>query len=212
MCPTVPLCETMLLVSPVVRSTTTPAMLPTPAKRTLPAARSIRAIARAAPRVCAHGAVDRLDDLGRVPTTDGALEDAHGLGGGVGRGRAMAQPVDHQDQVLAVALDRRPVVAADVLAGRGHPHDPSSSRRADRAARPRLGIDDGPRRSSRFRGRIDLEAVRQSADGTQARPRRTRRTSSRQPGISPTSLIPGPGSRASTSRCDVLVPVVKPVE
>ena len=161
--PTVPFCETMLVVSPVARVED-----------------HARDIAHAGVADLAVGQVEPGDRQGRPPRAPqcrvGRLDDLGWFrramprktrtasAAACGRRRAVPQPVDHQDETHAVALDHRPVVATDLLAGRGSSDHSQLQLAITTACESRASHRGEPRGPSRFRTGIDLEGVREAAD------------------------------------------------
>ena len=154
----------------------------------------------------------RLEDLGRLWRPMSA-EDAHRLVRREGRRRAVPQPVDHQDEAQAVALDRRPVVAADLLTRCGNltsrPARVQDHDQLDvRGCRIEASPQDRPRflAPSRFRTQSARRLMAPSpvpGEPADEYPSARHR---------PTSLMPRPESRARISRHDPACAVIEAPE
>ena len=118
-------------------------MLPTPANRTSPRSRSMRATASAAPRVLRSAAwAARMISAG--PSGAVLAEDPDGLPGGLRGLEAVPQPVRPRAQRSGPRRSSiAQAIAADLLPGQGEAHDPelqaASVRALGRAASPRAG-------------------------------------------------------------------------
>ena len=152
-CPTVPFCETMLVVSPVRRveddagDIADAGIADLAAGRVEPRDRQGRP-ARAAN---AHDGSTRGSRLARDERWPRKTRTASSAASG--RRRAVPQPVDHQDETQAVAIDRRPVVATDLLARRGNAdHAQLEPDRTTKLGSSGLLIEREPRGPSLFPG------------------------------------------------------------
>ena len=194
-------------------------MLPTPANRTSPRSRSIRATASAAPRVLPQRGVGGPDDLGRARARRARGRLATASRAASAAGEAVAQPVDHHDQGPARAARppprrRRRPPRRPAAGSRRRPPGPgpapvrrrrlAQSRASDRRPRPGRRIDveastragrSAPRPVARRAG--GREAVGQAAaDVRHARPPVQRQDFQ----AAGRPALPGPGGSARRRR------------